>query len=249
MKNIYILLIIIVVVLFCFKPKNNNLENFPIDSADYSGKKLGSEITGAWTQYKEGKNTKFVNSPFGSATDKVVGELSSDSSLEYPPKRQTSGSTNQYIYLDERFPKVPYNGFKDGGKTNSTKVTKQDYIVVPLPNVKGSGTSLELDEPTYILLRYKNKPINTDQVLTSGTTTTPRYGYCNNHLYGDPTTEDKSQCNKIELYDGWKPYCFDGSIGLEGDATLNYMKKGTTSKTTSSSPYFNEGGGKIFNID
>ena len=246
MKNIYILLVIIVVILFCFKPKNN-IENFAIDSVDYSDKQLGSELSGAWTSYKEGKNTEFVDSPFGLPTDKVVGKLSSDSSNVYPTKRQTS-EKNQYIYLDERFPKVPYNGFKDGSKTDTTKVTKNDYIVVPLPNVKGSGTSLELDEPTYILLRYKNKPINSDQVLTSATTT-PRYGYCNNHLYGDPTTEPKSQCNNIELYDGWKPYCFDGSMGLEGDATLNYMKKGTTSKTTSSSPYFNEGGGKIFNIE
>ena len=235
MKNIYILLIIIVVVLFCFKPKNNNIENFPIDSADYTGKQLGSEITGAWTQYKEGKNTKFVNSPFGLASDKVVGEFNSNTSDAYNTEKQSPGATNQYIYLDERFPALPYNGFKDGGKTDSTKVTKQDYIVVPLPNVKGSGTSLELDEPTYILLRYKNKPIDTDQIKA----TNDRYGYCNNHLFGNPqkTSNNTTQCNNVGKYDGWKPYCFDGSINTDGSTTVAYKDNQDDN--------FNIGGGKI----
>ncbi len=142
------------------------------------------------------------------------------------------------IYLDERFPEKPYAALNSTQYINSTsdkpaepslnyqknvpeKNKMNDYVVVPLPNVSEDGDSYTLDDPTYVLLRYKNKPINTNyggnNVGATGSGDMYHTGYCNNYITCFNNMQDYSN-----------PKCFDVDYRYDSqDGTYKYFQNGT----------------------
>jgi len=143
----------------------------------------------------------------------------------------TSKCRSQYaIYLDERFPEKPYAAlnsteYKDNTpnkpiapslnyKKNIPEKNKlNDYIVVPVPNVSKDGETYNLEEPSYVLLRYKDKPISTNWKQGD----TQHTGYCNNYITCQQNFKDIQN-----------PKCFD--LDIYFDSTKNeykYFQNGT----------------------
>ena len=131
---------------------------------------------------------------------------------EYRCKRQYA------IYLDERFPQKPYaalheSDFIGKGELDPTEFSLSykkniserhkldDYIVVPIPNIieKDSGEKELSDEPSYVLLRYKDKPINANWVESD----TQHKGYCNNYVNcsGNMLDYSNPKCLDVKVYD------------------------------------------------
>lgn len=149
--------------------------------------------------------------------DDLFKGLTSDQTIDHPSSADGAPVANrckaQYsIYLDERFPQKPYAAlnrlkFKGAGELDQTEFSLsydkniheknklEDYVVVPLPNVTEVGGEKKLsDEPIYVLLRYKNKPINANWGLEDQSHT----GYCNNYV----------NCSG-NMHDYTNPKCFD----------------------------------------
>ena len=91
----------------------------------------------------------------------------------------------------------------------------EDYIVVPLPNIKvDSNDDKQLsDEPTYVLLRYKDKPINANWTSED----ISHVGYCNNYV----------NCSG-NMLDHSNPKCFDVQAKYDKEKRLyKYYQNGT----------------------
>lgn len=143
------------------------------------------------------------------------------------------------IYLDERFPEKPYASLNPTQYIGSTKDKPagyslnyqknvpeknkmKDYIVVPIPSVNKTGDDYDLTaEPTYVLLRYKNKPINPNygarNVGTNKTGDMNHVGYCNNYI---------SCFNNMQDYSN--PKCFDVDFRYDAEKSeFKYFQNGT----------------------
>ena len=168
--------------------------------------------------------------------DDLFKGVTSDQTIDHPSSSDGSTVANrckaQYaIYLDERFPQKPYAALNDLNykgqgefdpreyslsyqKNIHEKNKLEDYVVVPLPNVtEVNGEKKLSDEPIYVLLRYKNKPINANWTSED----TQHTGYCNNYV----------NCSG-NMLDYTNPKCFDVKPVYEKEKRrYKYYQNGT----------------------
>ena len=209
--------------------KTNQTNNFCQDRL------IGSIPTNENAESNDFKKFNVVNSTHYDLVHKTV-----NTTIVHPDSLTGSNKCKrQYaIYLDERFPEKPYASlnatqYKGNSKNKPIgyslnyqknipeKNKMKDYVVVPIPTVNKNGDEYQLTkEPTYVLLRYKNKPINANYGASSiGVTSGDmnHKGYCNNYI---------SCFNNMQDYSN--PKCFDVDFRYDAEKSeFKYFQNGT----------------------
>ena len=213
--------------------KNNNNNNPKCES-----NLIGDYLPGLGNQDPKWANVHNIESqPYDALFKGRAAAEGEGQSIDHP--FADDGSTVEHrckaqyaIYLDERFPQKPYASlnrldYKDKGELDDTEFSLsyknnihekhklEDYIVVPLPNIKvdANGEKQLSDEPIYVLLRYKDKPINANWTSEDVSHT----GYCNNYV----------NCSG-NMLDHSNPKCFDVQAKYDKEKRLyKYYQNGT----------------------